>query len=129
MRTSVGPQHRIKHYRDLEAWHIAMDFVERVYRLTREFPHDERYALSVQIRRAAVSIPSNIAEGHKRQGDNEFAHYLSVARASLAEVETQAEIAFRLSYLDEPTFREFMRHADFLGQKVGALRRSVADRR
>ena len=86
------------HYQ-LDAWKIAMDLVTRVYELTRGFPAEERYGLASQMRRAAVSVPSNIAEGAARGGRKEFAQFLHIARGSLSELETQLMIAVRLNYM------------------------------
>ncbi len=94
---SVG----IQDYRELIVWQKAMDLVIEVYRLTRAFPREELYGLTNQIRRAAVSIPSNIAEGQARQSKADFRNFLSIARASRAEVETQLTIAVRLQYATE----------------------------
>jgi four helix bundle protein len=77
-----------------------MELVEIIYRLTQNFPKHEIYGLTSQIQRAAVSVPSNIAEGHTREHTKEFLHHLSIAQASLAELETQLEIAARLNYLE-----------------------------
>src|SRR5262245_61837736 len=90
----------VKRYTDLVAWQKAMKLVEEVYRVTRSFPKEEQYGLTIQLRRAAVSIPSNIAEGHCRNGRKEFVHHLSIALGSLGELETQAMIAERLQYID-----------------------------
>ena len=89
----------IKNYRELEVWQLAMTFVEDVYRALKTFPVEERYGICDQIRRAAVSIPSNIAEGFGRDTPKEFAHFLAIARGSLYETMTQLEIASRLGYL------------------------------
>ena len=86
-------------YRELIVWQKAMDLVPMVYRLTKCFPDDERFGLSSQIRRAAVSIPANIAEGQARQHTAEFAQALAIARGSLAELDTLLLTAVRLSYL------------------------------
>ena len=88
-----------RNYRDLIAWQKAMDLVEAVYRTTAEFPREECYGLTAQIRRAAVSIPSNIAEGQGRRTRKEFLRFLSIAHGSLREVETQVLIAERLGYI------------------------------
>ena len=94
----------IKNYRDLIVWQKAMDLVEKVYHTTKEFPREEIYGLTSQLRRAAVSIPSNIAEGQGRRTDKEYANFLSMARGSLHEAETQILIAERLKYIKkEPT--------------------------
>lgn len=87
-------------YKDLIAWQKSMDLVERVYTVCRELPDDERYALSDQLKRAAVSIPSNIAEGHKRHGKAETARFAGIALGSAAEVETQLILACRLHNID-----------------------------
>jgi len=88
-------------YRDLEVWQLAVELVTLVYRSTASFPKEETYGLTNQIRRAAVSVPSNIAEGQGRRSTREFLHHLSIARGSLMEVQTQAEIAKRLLYLKQ----------------------------
>ncbi len=90
-----------KHYKDLIVWQKSMDLVEEVYALTKRLPVDERYALTDQIRRAVVSVPSNVAEGHGRQTDKEFRQFLSIAKGSVCEVETQLLICVRLKYLTE----------------------------
>ncbi len=85
-------------FRDLVVWQRAMQLTEAVYRLTQEFPHDEQFGLTNQIRRSAVSIPSNIAEGQGRLSPNEFRQFLGVARGSTCEVQTQLEIARALKF-------------------------------
>ena len=85
-------------HRELRVWQEAMDLVSEVYRLTKLFPKEELFGLSAQLRRAAVSVPSNIAEGAARLSRKEFRQYLSVARGSLAEIETQLLIAENLGY-------------------------------
>lgn len=89
----------MKSFRELRVWQQAMDLVEKVYVLTQDFPRQETYGLISQVRRAVISVPSNIAEGHTREHIKEYLHHLSMAQASLAEVETQLEIAARLKYL------------------------------
>ena len=92
---------QVKSYKDLIVWQKAMDLVEMVYRATKTFPKEELYGLTNQLRRAVVSIPSNIAEGQARKSTAEFRNFLSIARGSLAEVETQLLIARRLSYINQ----------------------------
>lgn len=87
------------HYK-LEAWKSAMALVSGVYQITRSFPKEEIYGLTAQMRRAAVSIPSNIAEGAARTGHKEFAQFLSIAKGSLSELETQLLISAELGFLD-----------------------------
>ena len=86
----------VQSFRDLLVWQKAMDLTETIYRLTRNFPREEIYGLSVQLRRAAISIPSNIAEGQGRSGVKEFRQFLDIARGSVCEVQTQLEIACRV---------------------------------
>lgn len=90
------------HYK-LEAWKDAMALVSAVYRLTRGFPKEEIYGLTSQLRRSAVSIPSNIAEGAARQGPKEFAQFLNLAMGSTSELETQLLIAVDLGYISDNT--------------------------
>ena len=86
---------------DLIVWQKAMDLTTEIYRLIKFLPREETYALSDQMRRAAVSIPSNIAEGHGRNSNKEFANFLSIARGSLTELRTQIQICHRLKYFSE----------------------------
>ena len=85
-------------HKDLDVWKKSMDLVETIYKLTQQFPDSEKFGLSSQMRRAAVSIPSNIAEGAARKGDKELIHFLHIAMGSLSELETQYLIAMRLNY-------------------------------
>jgi four helix bundle protein len=102
-----------------------MDFVEQVYRLTHTFPKHEVYGLAGQTQRAAVSIASNIAEGHTREHIKEYLHHLSIAQASLAETETQLEIAARLKYLKAEQLTEILERAASLGKQLYALRNAL----
>ena len=85
-------------HKDLDVWKISMDFVVDIYKLTQNFPHDEKFGLTSQLRRAAVSVPSNIAEGAARKGAKEYIQFLYVALGSIAEIDTQLIIAERLGY-------------------------------
>jgi four helix bundle protein len=119
----------VENFRDLRVWQGGISLVEMLYRLSANFPSDEAYGLKAQIRRAAVSIPSNIAEGHTRASTREYLNHLSMAQASLAEVETQLEIAVRLQYLvpekTDPVFAAI--HA--LGRQLYALRNALEARK
>ncbi len=88
-----------KHYKELIVWQKSMDLVESVYTLTKLLPSDERFSLTDQMHRAVVSIPSNIAEGHGRQTEKEYKQFLSIAKGSVSELETQLLICVRLKYL------------------------------
>ncbi len=87
-------------FNQLRIWVHALQLAKRIYFLTKKFPSDERYELSQQMRRAAVSIASNIAEGSKRNSDRDFAQFIAIARGSLAELETQLLLAKEIGYLD-----------------------------
>ena len=89
-----------KDYRELEVWNKAMDLTDEIYTLVKKLPKEELYALSDQMRRAAVSVPSNIAEGRGRQSEKEFRNFLSIASGSLMELETHLQICVRKKYLN-----------------------------
>ena len=111
----------VKYYRDLIVWQKAMDLVEEIYALTKLLPKTETYALTDQMRRSAVSIPSNIAEGQQRRTKNEFANYLSIARGSCAELETQLYICVRLSYLNSEQISVGLSMCSEVGKMLNAL--------
>jgi len=92
----------IRGHKDLDAWKKSMDLVDSIYKVTRSFPNEELYSLTNQMRRAAISIPSNIAEGAARNSKNEFIQFLYISLGSLSELETQTIIANRLRYLTNP---------------------------
>jgi len=102
-----------------------MSLVELVYELTRSFPREELFGLATSLRRAAVSIPSKIADGHERDNTREFIHFLSVARGSLAEAETQMEVARRLGYVNDQQLADFVQLASDTGKIINGLMNSV----
>jgi four helix bundle protein len=106
-----------------------MDLVTRVYEATRGFPKYEVYALCSQMQRAAVSIPSNIAEGHEREHIKEYLHHLSMAQASLAELETQLEISLRPGYMQAEQFGRLFDFTQSLTRQLRSLRNSLAKSR
>ena len=116
-------------HQDLHVWQAAMVLVERVYAATSTFPTDERFGLTAQVRRAVVSVPSNIAEGRGRGSDAEFVRYCSIAYGSLMEVETQLELARRLGFLSEVAASELGNLTGEVGRMLNALRSSLADDR
>jgi four helix bundle protein len=117
---------RIKSFRDLRVWQIGVDLVEQIYLLTRTFPKFEAYGLASQMQRAAVSIPSNIAEGQTREHLREYLQHISIARSSLAELETQLEIAARLKYCTSEQFSQFHEQMDSLGRQLSTLRNALS---
>jgi four helix bundle protein len=108
-------------YRDLRVWQQAMDLAEEVYRLTERFPKHELYGLTSQLRRAAVSVASNIAEGKGRQTDKDFVNFLYHARGSLLEVETQIALARRLRYVTEKDEDKILERTKSVGQQLAGL--------
>lgn len=118
----------IRSYRDLVAWQKAVKASLSIYRATLEFPADERFGLSQQLRRAAVSVPSNIAEGWGRGASRDNERFLRMARGSLCEVETQMVIAAELGYLDRHRFVELEEELEACGRVLGGLLRSVEAR-
>ena len=114
---------KVRSYCELIAWQKAMDLVQVVYTATKGFPREEIYGLTSQLRRAAVSVPSNIAEGQGRKSTGEFLHHLSIAYGSLMEVETQLMIAERLGYLE----KRDVAHKTELTAEVGRLINGLAN--
>jgi four helix bundle protein len=112
-------------YQDLVAWQKAMELVTAVYRVTRDWPHEEQYGLTSQVRRAAVAIPSNLAEGHGRSGRREFGHHVSIAYGSLCELETQLLIAERLDYSDAGATESLMNRIADVRRLTNGLLRSL----
>ena len=119
---------KIEKFEDLIAWQKARELTREVYRVTRHGPFARDYGLSGQIQRAAVSIMSNIAEGFERGNPREFHQFLSIAKASCAEVRSQLYVALDAGYLDDAAFQELMRLARETGKVTGGLRVSVERR-
>ena len=114
-----------KHVRDLDAWNVSMDLVAEIYRLTTTWPKEELYALTNQIRRAAVSVPSNIAEGQGRGATQEFVRFLNVSYGSLMELQTQLLIGERLGYQNRQRTEEVEQLAERTAKVINGLKRSL----
>jgi four helix bundle protein len=112
-------------FRDLRVWQLGMDLVEQVYLVTRAFPRHELYGLASQMQRAAVSVPSNIAEGHTRAYTREYLQHVAMAQGSLAELQTQLEIAARLAYLSPAQLTPLIEQATVLARQLYALRNAL----
>ncbi len=112
-------------YRDLRVWQAGMDLVEEVYRFTAKYPDRETYGLTIQMRRAAVSIPSNIAEGHSKGETREYLRHLSIVQGLMAELQTQIEIAGRLGYLTPDQVTQAIDRTVALTKQLYALRNSL----
>ncbi|USO00336.1 MAG: four helix bundle protein [Phycisphaeraceae bacterium] len=115
----------MRSYRDLEAWKLGISLTKRIYQITGGFPDSERYGLISQLRRASVSIPSNIAEGWGRGSTTEYARFLRVARGSMYEVETQLIIAKELAYLQDEELRRTMDETSQCGRVLSGLLKSI----
>jgi four helix bundle protein len=108
-------------YKDLVVWQKSMNLVEAVYRLSFKFPATEQWGLISQMRRAAVSVPSNIAEGYGRQATGEYHHHLSIGRGSLLELETQVLLSLRLGYVGESHAQIMLRDIEEISKMLGSL--------
>ncbi len=115
----------LQHYRQLIAWQKAMELVRHVYSIAAGFPREEMFGLRSQIQRAAVSVPSNIAEGQGRESTKEFLRHLSIAYGSLMEVETQILIAQDLNYIDASSADELLEFSAETGRVINGLIRSL----
>ena len=118
----------VANFRDLLVWQRSIDLVDEVYRCSARFPSAEVYGLAAQIRRAAVSVPANIAEGAGRNGRKEYIHHLGIARGSLFEVETMLIIARRQDYLTDEIHQNVVRTLGEVGRLLGGLIRSLEPR-
>lgn len=108
-------------FRNLKVWQLSVDFVTSIYQLTTQFPSDEKFGLSSQIKRSAVSIPSNIAEGSGRGSNKEFARFLSISLASSYEIETQLIVANRLNFLTETIVQEITKKLHEIQKMIFSL--------
>jgi four helix bundle protein len=114
-----------KSYRDLEVWRKAMSLTTEIYTVTAHYPNEEKFGLVSQMRRAAVSIPSNLAEGHARSGAGEFKHFISIATGSVAELETQVILSADLKYLDKNIENDLLGRLNEIGKMLRGLYRSL----
>jgi four helix bundle protein len=117
-----------RHYQELIVWQKAMDLVVLTYQTTTSFPREEQFGLTIQLRKAAISIPSNIAEGQGRNTPGDFLHFLAVARGSLQEVETQIIIAERLQYIVADKREGFFVLSSEVGRLINELSNSITPR-
>lgn len=115
-----------KGYKDLRVWHQAMALAEHIYEATKSFPQDERFGLTSQMRRAAVSVPSNIAEGRGRGTDAELTRFCGIAYGSLMELETQAEFAHRIGFLANESLVSIMNDCAEVAKMLNTLRSSIS---
>jgi four helix bundle protein len=118
----------VLHYKDLQIWQKGMRLTKEIYRLTARFPTEERYGLASQMRRAAVSIPSNIAEGQARRGTKEFVQFLSLASGSLAELDTQLLLSVDLGYTQRTDATPPAAEITEIQKMIAAIQRKLAAR-
>ena len=115
-------------YRDLDTWKFAMDLVEQCYRASASFPQEERYGLTSQLRRAAVSIPSNVAEGYCRRTTKVYANHVSIALGSHGELETCIELGSRLGFMSSTDRTGLQDQCDVVGRLLSGLYRSLEEK-
>ncbi len=115
----------LKTHKDLDVWKRSIDFSIQIYKLTRGFPDEEKFGLISQMRRAAISIPSNIAEGAARTSPKEFIHFLSISLGSLSEIETQLIIANQLLFIDIDNFELVGNELEIIRKQLLGLRNSI----
>jgi len=112
-------------HRNLDVWKKSMEFVRDVYQATEPFPKAETYGLISQMRRAAISIPSNLAEGAARKGLKEFKQLLNIAQGSISELDTQIELALMLKYINKKTYDHLMENLNIISKMLFGLSRSL----
>ncbi len=113
---------KIKTFRDLRIWQEGIKLVKGIYQLTKKFPKDEKYGLTTQMRRASVSVPSNVAEGFRRNYKKEFKQFLNIALSSLAELETQIVISKELNYINVSQEEPFLKDIDYISRMITTLK-------
>lgn len=114
-------------YRDLLIWQKSMMLVTEIYNLTKNFPREEVYGLTSQIRRSSISIPSNIAEGYGRDGNKDYLKFLNIATASLFEMQTQLEIAFNLGFVNQIQFNKTYENSREIERMISAFSRKIKE--
>jgi len=116
---------RIRSFRELEVWQLAMVLAEESHRLAGLFPLDERFGLAAQVRRASVSVPSNVAEGHNRRSRPAYRNHVAIALGSIAELDTQLELAFRFHYFEPATWESVRARLNEVGRLLHGLFRAL----
>lgn len=115
-------------HKDLDVWKLSIDFVTEIYALTARFPKEEQFGLTNQIRRASISVPSNIAEGAGRRSDKEFLQFLYISLGSIQEVDTQILISLNLNYLTKSEYEILLTKLDQISKMLSGLIKSVKER-
>lgn len=118
----------LRTHKDLDVWKKSIDFVTKIYSLTKGFPKEEMYGIIGQLRRASVSIPSNIAEGSGRRGKQEFKQFLYIALASASEIDTQLIISLNLQYIDEANYEKLNSELETISKMLQGLIKSIENK-
>lgn len=116
-----NPNKPFQSFRDLEIWQLGISIVKKIYKITQNYPDTEQFILISQTRRSAISIPSNIAEGSRRNSPIEFQRFLNISLGSLAELETQLIVAYELGYIREEAQYDLLEHIDHISRKTSNL--------
>lgn len=124
----AGVMEKVRSYQDLEVWQRAMDLAETIHTLTQHFPKAELYGLTSQLRRAATSVPSNIAEGSCKRSTKEFMRFVNIASGSIAEIETQLMLAARYGYVSSTDLHSILQDAEIIGRMLTKLHQSLSTR-
>jgi four helix bundle protein len=115
----------IRPHRKLEVWKLSMDLVKEIYQVTEKFPDSEKYGLIPQMRRSAISIPSNLAEGAARKGTKEFKQFLNIAQGSISELDTQLELAIMLNFVDKNVYEHVIDKLNIISKMLFGLSRTL----
>jgi len=124
----MQPQNKVRSYQDLSVWQKAMDLVVTIYKATSAFPKTETYGLANQLRRAAISVASNIAEGSAKRSTREFIRFINIASGSVAEMQTQTILSQRLDYFDAVTYARVIQSVDEIGRMLHGLQESLREK-
>jgi len=119
----------VRSHKDLEVWRRSLDWVEAVYRASADWPSNERFGLTSRVRRAAVSVAANVAEGAGRRTTGEFLQFVGIARGSLAEAETLLTISVRLGFTPAETFHRLAADAELIGRMLSSLSKALREKR
>lgn len=114
-----------RQHRKLDVWKMAMDFVKEIYQVTESFPKSEIYGLTSQMRRSAISIPSNLAEGAARKGGKEFKQFLNIAQGSISELDTQIDLALMLNLIEKDLYDTLIDRLNVISKMLYGLSRSI----
>jgi four helix bundle protein len=125
MNQESTPMLNPRPHKKLKVWQKAIDLVVKIYKVTGKFPKNEEFGITVQLRRAAVSVPSNIAEGLTRKSSKDKIHFLNIAQSSLSEIDTQLEISIRLDYFNQETYESIEKDLMEIQMMLSGLSRSI----